>query len=166
MKSIRQGDVLLQLQKVASIPAGAEEIKKDGNRIVLAYGDVTGHAHAIYEDTDNVKIWAIGKVKYLEVMANAMIFAGDQEIIKTPATTELYYESGKPFPKDENDIDYDDPDLKVREITPTVFFPVGTCLPGVLLKHEEHSKALIEPGIYKLPVQVEYTPQELRVSRD
>src|SRR6266568_8635268 len=101
MKNIRQGDVLLQLQNIKSVPAGASEIKPDGNRIVLAYGEVTGHAHAIYENIDQVKMWAVGKVKYLEVMAR------------------------------------------------------------VTLKHEEHSPATIEPGIYKLPTQVEYTPQAL-----
>ena len=101
---IRQGDV--SLIKVAAIPAGATEVKTEQKRVVLAYGEVTGHAHAIYEDIDQVKVWAIGKVKYLEVMST------------------------------------------------------------VMLKHEEHTHAKIEPGIYKLPVQVEYTPQELRVTRD
>lgn len=40
----RQGDVLLV--KVAQLPAGSEK-EKYGARIVLAYGEVTGHAHAI-----------------------------------------------------------------------------------------------------------------------
>ena len=101
---IRQGDVALI--PVTAIPAGATEIKTESKRIVLAYGEVTGHAHAIYEDIDRVKVWAVGKVKYLEVMAT------------------------------------------------------------VMLRHEEHTHAKIEPGIYKLPVQVEYTPQELRITRD
>lgn len=30
------------------------------------------------------------------------------------------------------------------------------------LSHEEHATALLPPGIYRLPQQVEYTPQELR----
>jgi hypothetical protein len=103
-KIIRQGDVVLTV--VAAIPAGAIEVKTEGHRIVLAYGEVTGHAHAIYEDIDQVKMWAIGKVKYLEVMA------------------------------------------------------------AVMLRHEEHTHARIEPGIYKLPVQIEYSPAELRITRD
>ena len=45
----RQGDVLLLL--VASIPPEATEGKRDGGRIVLAYGEVTGHAHTIETDT-------------------------------------------------------------------------------------------------------------------
>lgn len=46
-KQIRQGDV--QLQPVAKLPNGCKEVPVDGNRIVLAYGEVTGHAHAIYD---------------------------------------------------------------------------------------------------------------------
>lgn len=42
---IRQGDVLLI--PVAEIPATAKEQKRDAGRVILAYGEVTGHAHAI-----------------------------------------------------------------------------------------------------------------------
>ena len=42
----RQGDVFL---RPASIPSGAKPGKLDNGRIVLAYGEVTGHAHAIGE---------------------------------------------------------------------------------------------------------------------
>jgi hypothetical protein len=45
MSQIRQGDVLLV--PVASLPAGCVEVPNDRGRIVLAYGEVTGHAHAI-----------------------------------------------------------------------------------------------------------------------
>ena len=100
----RQGDVALF--KVDSIPAGSKELPIEGNRVVFAYGEVTGHAHAIYEDIDKVKMWANGMVRYVEVLAT------------------------------------------------------------VMLKHEEHTFQTIEPGIYKLPVQVEYTPKSLRITRD
>lgn len=42
----RQGDVLIR--QVAAIPASATDNTPQG-RIVLAYGEVTGHAHAIAE---------------------------------------------------------------------------------------------------------------------
>lgn len=45
--TIRQGDVALI--PVSKLPAGCTEVPTDGNRIVLAYGEVTGHAHAIYD---------------------------------------------------------------------------------------------------------------------
>lgn len=104
-KTIRQGDVALIA--LTTLPVGVSLVQNtDKNRVVLAYGEVTGHAHAVYEDHDKVRVWALGKVKYLEVMAT------------------------------------------------------------VMLRHEEHTHAELPPGIYKLPVQVEYEPQELRVTRD
>jgi hypothetical protein len=45
----RQGDVLIT--KVRSIPKAATEKARDAGRIVLAYGEVTGHAHAIADET-------------------------------------------------------------------------------------------------------------------
>ena len=41
----RHGDV--NLTKIASLPEGLEEIKSDNGRTILAYGEVTGHAHAL-----------------------------------------------------------------------------------------------------------------------
>jgi hypothetical protein len=43
----RQGDVLIQ--RVEEVPEYAEAATPDHGRIVLAYGEVTGHAHAILE---------------------------------------------------------------------------------------------------------------------
>jgi hypothetical protein len=45
----RQGDVLVT--KIRSIPRAATEKARDAGRIVLAYGEVTGHAHAIMDKT-------------------------------------------------------------------------------------------------------------------
>ena len=41
----RQGDVLVQ--RVEEIPADVTPVKRESGRIVLAHGEVTGHAHAI-----------------------------------------------------------------------------------------------------------------------
>jgi len=46
----RQGDVYLQ-KTDETIPAGAQPVQRDRGRVVLAYGEVTGHAHVI-EDED------------------------------------------------------------------------------------------------------------------
>lgn len=96
---IRQGDVCLI--QVASLPAWAVESAHDGKRIVLAYGEVTGHAHAIY-DTTKARLWDAGVERFLQVLA-----------------------------------------------------PVS-------LAHEEHTHVTLQPGIYHLPQQVEYTPAELK----
>ena len=45
MNQYRQGDVLLV--PVSEIPASATPQERDKGRVVLAYGEVTGHAHAI-----------------------------------------------------------------------------------------------------------------------
>lgn len=42
----RQGDVLVI--PVKHIPAKAKELPSDGPRVVLAEGEATGHAHALY----------------------------------------------------------------------------------------------------------------------
>ena len=44
----RQGDVLIV--PVKSIPKTAELVARDSGRIVLAHGEVTGHAHAIKDN--------------------------------------------------------------------------------------------------------------------
>lgn len=43
----RQGDVLIV--ECDEIPKAATEVKRDGGRVVLAYGEATGHAHAIHD---------------------------------------------------------------------------------------------------------------------
>lgn len=45
--SLRQGDVLLL--SVSALPRGCTPVPPDGNRITLAQGEATGHAHAIYD---------------------------------------------------------------------------------------------------------------------
>ena len=99
MQPIRQGDVCLI--PVEKLPTNAIESTHDGKRIVLAYGEVTGHAHAIY-DTTKARLWDVGVERFLQVLA-----------------------------------------------------PVS-------LAHEEHTHVTLQPGIYHLPRQVEYTPAELK----
>ncbi|HUR86030.1 MAG TPA: hypothetical protein VMY78_11850 [Solirubrobacteraceae bacterium] len=48
MKLYRQGDVLVQ--QVDTIPGGLLAVPKDNGRVILAYGEVTGHAHAVEGD--------------------------------------------------------------------------------------------------------------------
>lgn len=61
----RQGDVLLV--KTDELPGGAEELPLS-DRIVLAYGEVTGHAHAVAQM--EAKMYAQGNVRYLVVGEN------------------------------------------------------------------------------------------------
>jgi hypothetical protein len=45
----RQGDVFLR--RVEELPDGVRPVEREGGRIVLAHGEVTGHAHAILAPT-------------------------------------------------------------------------------------------------------------------
>ena len=71
MKIYRQGDVLLIA--VGALPRGAKNVT-EGPRIVLAYGEVTGHAHALYEPLTlkapdgKARIWDAGAERYLQVL--------------------------------------------------------------------------------------------------
>jgi hypothetical protein len=46
---VRQGDVLLV--PVETIPETAKPVARDRGRVILAYGEVTGHAHAVADAT-------------------------------------------------------------------------------------------------------------------
>lgn len=46
MDQFRQGDVFIQ--KIETLPEGLVRAEESKNRIVLQYGEVTGHAHAIH----------------------------------------------------------------------------------------------------------------------
>lgn len=71
MEQMRQGDVLLQ--RVDALPEGVTEIKGD---VILAYGEVTGHAHAIRlpeTERSKVKYWNAGAERFLQVMGKVAL---------------------------------------------------------------------------------------------
>lgn len=61
----RQGDVMIGA--IDSIPKEASEVeRKEGEPIVLAHGEVTGHKHAIYDDvTESYNLGADVFVNFL-----------------------------------------------------------------------------------------------------
>lgn len=122
---LRQGDV--QIQQVKKLPDGCTEVAPEVNRIVLAHGEVTGHAHAIY---DHVVKPAPGAADEIAEAAIARAQAKARLLIAP---------NGERY-------------LDVKET--------------VTLRHEEHSAHTIPPGIYLLPMQMEYTPAELRRVED
>lgn len=49
-KMFRQGDVLIE--EVSELPSGPERlVPREGGRVILAHGEVTGHAHAITDQS-------------------------------------------------------------------------------------------------------------------
>lgn len=84
MNIYRQGDVLIR--QVAKIPNGAKA-KKNKDRIVLAYGEVTGHAHAIAEPQakEYTMEQAEGAVRrFLEVASGADVKHEEHATIQLP----------------------------------------------------------------------------------
>jgi hypothetical protein len=134
--TIRQGDVLLT--PVASLPAGCQAVPLDKGRIVLAYGEVTGHAHAIADHgqtTAKITQQAALNVAEKHRAAGRAVEIADRAIQRARARAKLWRApDGARY-------------LEVRE-------PVS-------LTHEEHTAHTLPPGIYRLPTQVEYVAREL-----
>jgi uncharacterized protein YaaR (DUF327 family) len=67
---IRQGDVLLI--QVDAIPAGAQDVTPEGD-VILAYGEVTGHAHRIVQTktAPKVRVWDAAGERYLQRIMDA-----------------------------------------------------------------------------------------------
>ena len=85
-QTVRQGDVLLK--RIKTIPKTAKK-QETKDRIVLAYGEVTGHAHAIH-DLDNVDVFVteVG-VLYLKVFQDVMLHHDEHSAV---TLTEGIYE--------------------------------------------------------------------------
>jgi len=81
MNQYRQGDVFIT--EVNEIPKTAQE-QKPQSRIVLEYGEVTGHAHAINDPTE-AKLFLDGVRKFLEVCLAASVSHEEHATIALPA---------------------------------------------------------------------------------
>lgn len=66
---VRQGDV--GIRRVSSIPNNTVAIKRDNGRIVLAYGEVTGHSHAIADQAADFVRTIDTSQRFLRVMAKS-----------------------------------------------------------------------------------------------
>lgn len=66
---IRQGDVMLV--PVAKLPVNVTQAAPDGHRVVLAYGETSGHAHALAKELAIEWIVPNTPARYLQVTAPA-----------------------------------------------------------------------------------------------
>lgn len=132
LQSIRQGDVLLK--PVSALPSNCTAVPLDKGRIVLAYGEVTGHAHAIADHRRMTHDAAV-RVGAREGEQHAEAVAA--EIADAAITRARLWRA----PTGERFLEVSEP---------------------VTISHEEHTSHTIPPGIYQVPTQVEYTPAELR----
>jgi hypothetical protein len=84
MEFFRQGDVAIL--RIDALPEGeAKPVKRDAKRIVLAYGEVTGHAHAIA--TPGVKLMEVGSERYLTADKPFAITHEEHATVHVPAGT-------------------------------------------------------------------------------
>lgn len=149
LNAIRQGDVYLV--PVASIPQGA--CRADAtNGVVLAYGEVTGHAHRIA--AGSVQLWEAETQRYITVPEGA------QRTVTIPRCPDA--EQGARY---------------LNSIAPYVIGglpsmeewttgPITVTFEGEAAVHEEHRPVPIPRGEYAVIQQVEYTPEALRTVAD
>jgi hypothetical protein len=84
---VRQGDVFIE-RIDDPVPAGAKPVAADKGRTVLAYGEVTGHAHALpssaklYRMEDHGS--GVGVVSWLELDRPATLKHEEHRPIKLP----------------------------------------------------------------------------------
>jgi hypothetical protein len=64
----RQGDVLLI---PCDEPSNAMALKPDGDRVILAHGETTGHAHAF--DASKAMMYAVAGALYVKVLERALL---------------------------------------------------------------------------------------------
>jgi hypothetical protein len=103
---VRQGDVYAKTFE--SLPQGAVPIPRDNGRVVLAYGEATGHAHAIADE--------------------------GAELFSVPGTNDKF--------------------LRI----------MGSS--GAILRHEQHAPVLFIPGVYRVRMQRECSPEGIRYVAD
>jgi len=81
MWSARQGDVYLE--EVSSIPDEVTEVARDNGRIVLAYGEATGHSHSISAKSAKLLETNSGE-RFLRIMRGATLEHQEHDAIKIP----------------------------------------------------------------------------------
>lgn len=125
---IRQGDVLLV--PVKALPKNCKAMQpENGRRFVLAHGEVTGHAHAIYEFTNDMA----AEQAAAAIQGAAASAEAQQSIDRAMSrrTAQMWI-----CPRGEW---Y----LEVRKPS--------------TMKHEEHTAPRIPAGFYHAPIQVQET---------
>lgn len=142
----RQGDVLIR--PVASIPDGLKKVPLDKGRVILAYGEVTGHAHAV-----------IGDVEFLAADLEEM----EQRFLRVEASQEFevpVFGEQKLVGHTKERIVFETGEI--QEMGEPIFKAeqAGTeMVPGAQIVHEEHATVTLPPGEYEVIRQREYAPE-------
>lgn len=83
-KFIQQGDVLIN--KINKLPVGAMPVKKQKNKLILAEGEATGHAHVINcpPSTEDYQLYQKDGRLYLENKAIALLTHEEHKPVNIP----------------------------------------------------------------------------------
>ena len=79
----RQGDVFVK--KVKSMPEGLNPVPLDKGRVILAYGEVTGHMHSL--DSENCKLFVCPDTaqRFLEITSYDALTHDEHDSIRLGA---------------------------------------------------------------------------------
>jgi hypothetical protein len=146
---MRQGDVLIV--PVSSLPAGLEPVKREKGRVVLAHGEVTGHAHAIKDR--NVTAFRDEKLNQLFLHAR-----GEQVGPLKGTLVEMDRAQGWFLAQ----TDLRKMPIKFALSHAQIEDGVIECGPFSLLDHEEHNPVAIPDGEHRIIRQREYSPEAIR----
>jgi len=152
-KSYRQGDV--PLVPVARIPESAVELPRTNGKVILAFGEVTGHHHRFESGSCATKLRDGDGSEFVRV--------DDVELTLRPTAIE---------DATKRDVRMEGMALPVR-LEPAAFRAAETALResrtltlrGSVLTHEEHHGIVVAPGNYALPGQREYTAADMPAIR-
>ena len=87
-RQVRQGDVLVE-STTRTIPEGAPSRAAEAGRVILAHGEVTGHAHAVAEP-DSARLYDLDDVTLLAVDAlTALTHDEHGTVVLTEGTHEV-----------------------------------------------------------------------------
>lgn len=143
----RQGDVMIErIGDLDQLPSDAKPAARDNGRVVLAYGEVTGHAHAL--TAPNAELFTRGTDRWL------VIRPGE------PRNISILVKPGYTPP-----CEVVEGPVRVPSHAGLVAMTVRTR--GAVVQHEEHGAIVLdEPGVYRLPGQREYAPEAIRQVAD
>ena len=80
----RQGDVLIE--RIDALPKELKKVAREGGRVILAHGEVTGHAHAIAApNADLYSAVDAGDVTFLEIREAEVALQHDEHATITLA---------------------------------------------------------------------------------
>ena len=130
----RQGDVLIR--RIQRIPQGAKRQVTEG-RIVLAYGEVTGHCHVLHEEAGDYKVkQADGTVAIVTTKGGKAVAYENNGYIHIEGEVALLHTSGIA-------------DIHVQPAQTT-----------------DHYGQILLPGDYERIIQREYAPEAIRNVQD